>query len=193
MKKVSDFLSIVSGVFAVIPGLVILTSKLGVPPNTSTALFGGVVEALGVFALLLLWLNKNWIKKTRIKTINRLSVICICIFILCLFSYIFLFNYLVVEVPDTDAVFFPLWANGELKTGIATAGGRNELIAQWGRDDVYKVIQASSKTPLLLTTLLLLLIYQLTFVSLTVSFGLPGIKGTINKTTMKLPAQHSRG
>jgi hypothetical protein len=40
------------------------------------------------------------------------------------------------------------------------------------------VIQSSSKAPLLVTTLLMLFIYQLAFLSLTFSFGLLGIKGS---------------
>lgn len=176
MKKISDFLSIASGVFAVVPGIAILTSNVGVPPNSSKELFGGVIEALGVFTLLMLWLNKNWIHDSTIKKVNKLSIISIIVFIVSLFGYIFLFSYLVVGVENSDSIFFPLWANGELKNGLNQFGSRNELINQWGRDDVYKVIQSSSNIPLLLTTLIMLFIYQLTFVSLTFSFGLLGIK-----------------
>jgi len=84
----------------------------------------------------------------------------------------------VVEVEGSDAVFFPLWTSGELKESLSKMGSREELINQWGRDDVYKVIQSSSKAPLLITTLLMLFIYQLAFLSLTFSFGLLGIKGS---------------
>jgi hypothetical protein len=178
VKKISEFLSIASGVFAVVPGLAILTSNVGVPPNSSKALFGGVIEALGVFTLLMLWLNKNWILNLTIKRVNKLSFISIIVFIISLFGYIFLFSYLVVGVEKSESIFFPLWANGELETGLKQFGNRNELINQWGRDDVYKVIQSSSNVPLLLTTLIMLFLYQLTFVSLTFAFGLLGIKSS---------------
>lgn len=81
-----------------------------------------------------------------------------------------------MEVDNSESLFFPLWANGELKTSLEKIGRRVELITEWGRDDVYKVIQSSSKIPLLITTLLFLLIYQLVFISLTFSFGILGIK-----------------
>jgi len=180
MKNISSFLSIASGVFAVIPGIAILTSNVGVPPNSSKALFGGVIEALGVFTLMLLWLNRSWIKSSSIILINRLSLISIITFIICLFGYIFLYNYLVVEVVDSDSLFFPLWTNGELQEGILKYGSRYELIGEWGRDDVYKVIQSTSEIPLMVTTLLMLFIYQLIFVTLTFSFGLLGIKCSDN-------------
>jgi hypothetical protein len=181
MKKVSAFLSLASGVFAVIPGIAVLTSNVGVPPNSSKALFGGVIEAIGVLTLMLLWLNKGWVTKNSIKNINKTSFIAILVFVLSLFTYIFLYNYLVVEVENSDSVFFPLWSKGELKANILKSGSRNELIDQWGRDDVYKVIQSSSETPLLITTLIMLFIYMLTFLSLTFSFGLLAIKSIDRK------------
>jgi hypothetical protein len=176
MKRVSVFLSLASGVFAVIPGIAVLTSNVGVPPNSSKALFGGVIEAMGVLTLMILWLNKSWITKNSVKSINKLSFISIFVFVVSLFTYIFLYNYLVVGVENSESLFFPLWSNGELKASILKFGSRNELIDQWGRDDVYKVIQSSSETPLLITTLIMLINYMLTFLSLTFTFGLLAIK-----------------
>lgn len=191
MKKVSNFLSVASGVFAVVPGIVILTSNVGVPPNSSKALFGGVIEALGVFTLMMLWLNRDWIKNSTLKKINRSAFISIIIFIVCLFTYIFLYNYLVLTVANSESLFFPLWSNGELNNGINRFGSRNELISQWGRDDVYKVIQSSSNVPLLVTTLIMLFLYQLTFVSLTFSFGLLEIKGSDEENDKETSALQS--
>jgi len=176
MKRVSAFLSLASGVFAVIPGIAILTSNVGVPPNSSKALFGGIIEAIGVLTLMILWLNKSRINKTSIKNVNKLAFFAIMVFVISLFTYIFIYNYLVVEVEDSESLFFPLWSNGELKANILKFGSRNELINQWGRDDVYKVIQSSSETPLLITTLIMLLNYLFTFLSLTFSFGILAIK-----------------
>jgi hypothetical protein len=176
VKRVSAFLSLASGVFAVIPGIAVLTSNVGVPPNSSKALFGGVIEAMGVLTLMLLWLNKSWISKNSIKSINKLSLVSVFVFVVSLFTYIFLYNYLVVGVENSDSLFFPLWSDGELKASILEFGSRDELINQWGRDDVYKVIQSSSVTPLLITTLIMLFNYLLTFLSLTFAFGLLAIK-----------------
>lgn len=176
LKKLSDFYSMASGVFAVIPGITILISNMGVPPDQSKTLFAATVEALGVLALLLLWINKKWVKQKSLATVTRMSIYAITVFLISLFLYLFLFGYLVVEADNSESLFFPLWASGELKTSLEQFASREELIREYGRDDVYKIIQSSSKIPLLITTLIFLVIYQLIFVSLTFSFGILGIK-----------------
>jgi hypothetical protein len=176
LKKLSDFYSLASGVFAVIPGITVLITNIGVPPDASKTLFSATIEALGVLTLMLLWLNRQWVEKHSLQSITMISLFSILVFLVSIFSYLFLFGYLVVDIGNTDPLFFPLWADGELKINLEKFGSRAELIRQWGRDDVYKVIQESSKVPLLLTTLFFLFIYQLIFVSLTFSFGILGIK-----------------
>jgi hypothetical protein len=177
MEKLKSLFSTVSGIFAIIPGLSILISNVGVPPNTSKFLFAGTIESLGVLTLLLLWLNKEKIASWSVYTVTKLCVIAIIIFFISFVVYIFLFGWLVVPVDNADSLFFPLWANGELQKGLADYGGsKSELIRQWGRDDVYKVIQNSSTAPLLWTTILFLFIYQLIFVALTFAFGVLGTK-----------------
>ena len=108
MKKLSAFFSLASGVFAVVPGVAVLLSNVGVPPNVSKNLFAATIEALGVLTLMLLWVNNEWIKQRSLKTINKISVFSIGVFIISLFTYIFLFGYLVVEVPNSQPLFFPM-------------------------------------------------------------------------------------
>jgi hypothetical protein len=108
MKGLSSFFTAVSGVFAVIPGIAILITSIGVSPTASKALFGGIIESLGVLTLILLWVNKDAIKKMPIRGINRLALIAIGMFLLSLFTYIFFYGYLVEEVPDSEALYFPL-------------------------------------------------------------------------------------
>jgi hypothetical protein len=178
MKKLSDFFSLASGVFAVIPGITVLISSVGVPPDVSKNLFAATIEALGVLTLLILWLNKKWIKSNSSSSITKMAIIGVVVFLVSLFTYLFLFGYYVVEVPGSNSLFFPLWTNGELNTGLQKFHSREMLIEEWGRDDVYKVIRSTSKTPMLITTLIFLFIYQLVFVSLTFSFGILGIKSS---------------
>jgi lysylphosphatidylglycerol synthetase-like protein (DUF2156 family) len=178
MKRLSDFFSLASGVFAVIPGITVLISSLGVPPDVSKNLFAATIEALGVLTLLILWLNKKWIKSRSSAAITKMAIMAIVVFLVALFTYLFLYGYFVVEVPHSDPLFFPLWTQGELNSGLLKFNSREILIEEWGRDDVYKVIRSTSKTPLLITTLIFLFIYQLVFVSLTFSFGVLGIKSS---------------
>ncbi len=178
MKSLTIFFTVASGAFAVIPGLAILVSNVGVPPNSSNALFSAIIEALGVLTLMILWLNKGNIRKRTEVNVTKLAIGGILVFIICLFCYLFLFAYLIEEVPNSNSLFFPLWAQGDLKQNLEIFGSRSELITQFGRDDVAKLIKDTSNTSLILTTIILLAIYQLIFVSLTYAFGMLAVKST---------------
>src|SRR5260221_11341881 len=114
MEKLKTLFTTVSGIFAVIPGITVLMSNLGVPPNTSKFLFAGTIESLGVLTLLLLWLNKEKIVSWSVYKITKLCVVSIIIFFISFVAYLFLFGWLVVPVDNTESLFFPLWSNGEL-------------------------------------------------------------------------------
>ncbi len=178
MKKQYSLYSYGALFFAIIPGFLILLGNLGVPPNSSKLLFSGIIETLGIAILLLLQLNKDWINNQGTRKITRMALVSVLIFLLALISYVCLYAYLVVDVPHSSPVFFPLWAKGELKLALQQFS-RAELITEWGRDDVYKLIQSSSKLPLIITTIILLLVYLCVFISLTFTFGVLGIKRTI--------------
>lgn len=179
MTNLKSFFTTASGVFAVIPGLGILLTNIGVPPDTSKYLFAGVIESLGVLTLLLISVNTPRLKKLDSKKTTTVTLAAICVFICALFAYLFMFDYLVIEVSGSQPLFFPLWPAGELKEGLTLAGSKVELIRQWGRDDVSKVISASSPVPLAITKLIFLFIYQLLFVALTFSFGILGVDDKI--------------
>lgn len=182
MKSLSVILSTASGVFAVVPGITVMISEVGVPPDSSKALFAGIIEALGVITLMLLWLNRKSIIRQSSKTVTKRAILGVVLFIISLFSYIFLYGILVEEVFKSTPVFFPLWENGELKELLSEYGSRSALIKEFGRDDIFELIQQSSKVPLLLTTILFLFIYQLIFVSLTFSFGLLAVKSSADQS-----------
>lgn len=176
MKKVSDLFTLASGVFGVIPGLAILLTNIGVPPDESKELYGGIIEALGILTLLLLWLNKSRISKATEKTITKRALICVSVFLVMLFVYLFVYNYYVLKSGHSKPLFFPFWPQGELQYNIWKYGGRMQIIHAFGRDDVFNLIEESSKVPLIFTSLIFLLIYQAVFMSLTTAFGLLGIK-----------------
>jgi hypothetical protein len=178
LKYLSSFFSLASGVFAVVPGITVLLSNVGVPPNSSKALFAGTIEALGVITLMLLSLNKVWIEKQSLQSVTKTAIAGVVVFIIALFTYIFLYGYSVVEVKNSTPLFFPLWERGDLNMLLKRFGSRAELIKELGRDDVFELIKETSTVPLLATTLLFLFIYQLMFVALTFSFGVLGIKST---------------
>ncbi len=175
MNKLKSIFVTASGVFAIIPGLTVLVSNIGVPPNTSKYIFSGTLESLGIFTLLILWLNKDHFNKYSKRAITRIGITSILVFLFALATYIILFGYQVLDLPFQDSLFFPLWSDGKLKNGLETFGSKYELVRQWGRDEVFRQIQRSSSFALLATTIIFLFIYQLIFVSLTFCFGLLGI------------------
>jgi hypothetical protein len=175
MNKIKSIFVTAAGIFAIIPGLTVLVSNIGVPPNTSRYIFSGTLESLGIFTLLILWLNKDHFNKYSKRTVTRIGVLSILVFLVALATYIVLFGYQVLEIPYQDSLFFPLWSSGKLKSGLETYGSKFELVRQWGRDEVFRQIQKSSSFALLTTTIIFLIIYQLIFVSLTFCFGVVGI------------------
>ncbi|MGF7038740.1 hypothetical protein [Mucilaginibacter lappiensis] len=176
MEKLKTSLKAASGVFAIIPGLAVLATNIGVPPNCSKVMFFATIESFGIFTLLLLRLNHDSFKLFSIKTINCLAIGAIAVFAFALFLYLYLFSEYVVEFSGTSPLFFPIWPQGELKQGLATMGSKINLVKEWGRDDVFHVIRSSSSLMLTYTTLFFLFVYQLVFVSLTFAFGILALR-----------------
>lgn len=176
MKKVSDLFTMASGVFGVIPGLTVLLTNIGVPPDESKELYGGIIEALGIVTLLMLWLNKSRIANATEKSITNWALICVGLFLVMLFVYLFVYNYYVIKSGHSKPLFFPFWPQGDLQYNLWKYGGRMQIIRAFGRDDVYTLIEESSKVALIFTSLIFLLIYQAVFMSVTMAFGLLGIK-----------------
>ena len=176
MNKLKTSLKAASGVFAIIPGLAVLATNIGVPPNCSKVMFFATIESFGIFTLMLLRLNQNTLKSLTIKTINSLAIGAMVMFALSLFGYMYLYSEYVVEINGSSPLFFPVWPRGELQQGLSTIGSKAGLIKEWGRDDVFHVINSSSSLMLTYTTLLFLFVYQLIFVSLTFAFGILAIR-----------------
>lgn len=178
MKKV--FLA-ASGVFASIPGIGIIVSGLGTPPGYSK-LFGGIMEALGALTLLLVALNKGKVQKlgTRqvMKTVIILTVASLCLVVV----YLQLSAFCIVEHPIHGTVYYPLWSSGHLAEMLERTGGRYAAIDRYGFYPVTKAIQESPNYPLsiVVTTAVLLLVYQGIFTALTVAFGILGLRSDKN-------------
>jgi len=184
MEKWKSSLKAASGFFAIIPGLAVIATNIGVPPGCSKLLFCAVIESFGIFTLLLLRYNQDTFNSFSAKRINILSILSIMVFASALFLYLFLFNQY-VDNSTSKPLFFPIWPQGELKAGFDKLGSRASLIQEWGRDDVNTIIRSSS-SGISYTILFFLFLYQLFFVSLTFSFGLlASCTSNLNKTESK--------
>jgi hypothetical protein len=170
MKKV--FLA-ASAVFSSIPGLLVIASGLGTPPDYKV-LFGGVIEAFGVIALLILWINKNKIEDLPTPKVTKIAIALALGCILMLFTYVYLINQCVVTVDGRGTAYYPLYINGEIAESVNSAGSRRAAIERWGIDTVLEEINELPGYYLTITTIILLFIYQLIFTTLTITFGLLG-------------------
>jgi|SRR5215471_4862620 len=174
MKKV--FLA-ASGVFASIPGLGIMVSGLGTPPGHSK-LFGGIIEAFGALAILLLAASKTKIQRLTMRQVVKAAIVlaisCFCVLVL----YLQLSSFCILEHPVHGTVYYPLWTSGHLAQMVERVGGRYAAVDRYGAYPVTKAIQEAPGHPLpiVVTTAILLFFYQGIFTSLAVAFGILGIR-----------------
>ncbi|HKQ03983.1 MAG TPA: hypothetical protein VJ464_02545 [Blastocatellia bacterium] len=164
-----------SGIFAAIPGLVIIQTGLGTPPSYSV-LFGGCVEAFGALTLVLLWANKSKIVRLTARKATRMSVRLAALCFVSLAIYLLLYNLCIVENPPRGTVYYPLWLSGEAAELVALSGGRSAAIGEYGIMGVREAIAKMPSFALTFTTILLLLIYQAIFNSLAAAFTLIGFR-----------------
>lgn len=176
MKELGKVFSGISATFALIPGITILMTNLGVPPGASQIIFGASIESVCILILLILWVNRQKIKQLSSPRITKYTILLGGSFVFLFISYLFLYGYYVEEVPHTAPLLFPVAPRGELAEGLQTFGSQLRLVEAWGRDDVYKVIQSSSSVSIQLTIILFLLNYMGIFITLTTGFGLLGIR-----------------
>src|SRR5664279_3951764 len=99
MNKIKSIFATAAGVFAIIPGLTVLVSNIGVPPNTSKFIFSGTLESLGIFTLLVLWLNKDHFNKYSKRAITRIGILSIFTFLISLAAYIVLLSLIHISEP----------------------------------------------------------------------------------------------
>lgn len=175
MKKIGTILTAASGTFALVPGIAVLITEVGVPPGTSSVLYATVMESLGVLCLLILWLNKDKLQQLTVKSATRMTILLGVSFFVFLILYLQLFGFYVISTPGSESLLFPLWPQGELASGLAMYESKIALIREWGRDDVYNVISESSNVALQWSKMVFLLVYVIMFISLTLSFGILGV------------------
>ena len=143
-------------------------------PPDQRALFGGVIEAFGVFALMVIWINR---KKLALVAVGRITEWAVRFCIACALSlvvYLILYRFCVVSDPYRGTVIYPLWVSGDLAEMVSHAGGRQRAFDYYG---LHAIDAATKNTPIALavTTIVLLLFYQSILSCLSVAFGLLAI------------------
>ena len=165
-----------AAIFAVLPGLGVLQSGLGVPPEDGMKLiFGGVIEAFGVLSLLLLRVNRATIRGLSKQAVNIATVAIAGFAFVLLLAYLGCYSYCVVTFDPRGTVYFPLWNHGVLATMVSNAGGRAAAMDMYGRYAVYEAVKSMGELPAIATDAVLLLLYTGLFTGLTWAFGLPSM------------------
>lgn len=162
-----------SAVFVAVPGLAVLLSGIGAPPGYRLV-FGGVIEACGAFAILVLWINRERLGQRPVATITRWAVGFLGLFLVLLILYLGLYNWCVVEHSVRGTVYYPLWTSGRLADWIGQYG-RLGVMNEYGIEDVRDEISNQPYAVRILTTIVLLCIYQGVFTALAIAFGWLGI------------------
>ena len=150
-----------------------MRSGLGVPPEKGyNLIFGGLIEAIGVVVLLILWINRGKLQKLTVRRVTRIVVGLIITLICFLLIYLSLFKFCVVTHDPRGTVYYPLWTTGEVTEMIEHTGGRWAAIDSYGRYAAYSGVEKMGPFPALLTTTTLLFLYLGIFTTLTLALGI---------------------
>jgi uncharacterized membrane protein len=167
-----------SGVLGVVPGLVTLQSGIGLPPGTKL-LFGGTVEAFGAFVLVIIWANQHSLVALSKRIVTQVGIGFAVICFVLLLIYTSLVNFCVVEPQSSQhkeygPVYYPLWVTGNVSELVDKAGSRTAALDRYGPEDIANKLNEMPCIMLwrIVTTAILLLLYQGIFTTLAAAFGL---------------------
>lgn len=163
--------------FASIPGVSVMLSGMGTPPGYAT-LFGGVIQAFGALAILLLYINREKLKRISGSRVTTVVVLLASVSLCCMIFYLQLLGLCVVTHPVHGTVYYPLWNSGHALEMVNRAGGRYAAIDHYGSYPITKAIHEASNggLPIIVTTALLLFVYEGIFTTLALAFGIIGMR-----------------
>lgn len=164
-----------SSLLAAMPGVATLASGLGVPPGEKLV-FGGMLEMIGVLALLLMYLNRVKLRKMSNRRSTRLALRMGAGAVALIAAYILLFSVTVKKHETRGTAYFPLWTSGKLARMVERAGSRSAAIERYGIDGVQLAINEMPDLAMALTTVTLLATYVGGLTLATIAFGIPGFR-----------------
>jgi hypothetical protein len=158
-------------IFAIIPGFAIIALNLGVPPGMSKLLLGGIIEACGIFILVIFRLQETHFKRKSQVKLRRRAVGCFIAFLIFLTSYFILFDLQVIYSSRYDTeMLIPIKLNSELQYMIGNASSVSKAIDAYGPEAFRSAIN-NSKGSIAFTKSVFFLNYILIFGMLTLSFA----------------------
>jgi hypothetical protein len=172
-------LQTVAAAFATIPGLAAIIKGVGVPTDWNLeVIFGALATLCGSLILLLLYSNRDNLKKLSQRNAARFAVLSLSLGIVALVAYLVLFNFSVVRSGPRNPVFVPLWNSADVNRKIAKHGGRTGALSFFGSAGLETLVDNEPYAAVRLgVTAAVLLVPYLGFVAFfTVAFGLPSFR-----------------
>jgi len=172
---VKAILATAAAAFAAIPGIVAIRTGLFVPDSHS-ALFGGIAEAVGAICILIVWATRRSIQSMEIPTKVVICVGSVALFLGSTTAYVattesFLLSSEMWDPKETKAdeseTLFPFRDTGELATFVQELGSYQAALDAHGPDAMRELIHQGDNQRSYLTCLLTcLLLYVTVFTSL---------------------------
>lgn len=135
----------VSGLIWVMPGIAYFREDI-YPANISKLLAVTIIEITGALIILLALVNKDTIKGMNKKVFNRQIFILAGIAAIIGTAFSFISSVRISSTSNNEKVLLPFKSQGRLSNYIAIAEKNNQEVAdRYGRDEVIRVIEASSK------------------------------------------------
>lgn len=167
-----------SASFALIPGLIVMSTNLGTPPGISAVFYGGLIEAVGAFTLTLMLFNKTYLGKWPEQKVNRVAISMFILFFIFLLLYIFLYNSQVIYNDKFDTfLFFPLWYGDDLSYMVTKSGAKYQAISNYGAQAITDAIN-NPRFYLVSTIIIFTALYVMVFEFLVIGFGLLGLRNS---------------
>jgi uncharacterized membrane protein YiaA len=171
MNTQQTLLKSITALLALVPGLSILITNLGVPDDSYKLIFGAVIQAFGCAILLMLHLNRNTLTEIDNVKKTRIALVALVVFFVGLVLYLVLYNACVVLAPNGQ-VFFPLFIPKIFQDEIAIHNGKVGYVYDFGIDGARIEIKRIANFQLIATIIIFLVTYIVALGSLVFCFGI---------------------
>jgi hypothetical protein len=167
--KSLSFFKIISGVVAVVPGLLVLKEHLPLPPEISVPLTGVLVEISCCFIVAYAWLNKTRYLHFSQRKFNHLTITSFIVF------GVFLIVYGILQSTTTidsqiwkEKMFVPIFADVSSIKEHSFQGYYDE----YGPADLVNLLKTHYALEVLIAKIIVYIVFCLTFTMLTTTFTL---------------------
>jgi hypothetical protein len=156
---------------ALIPGLFVIFYNLWLPLEIPRILLGGVIEAVGVFTLIVFYQQEQKLRREQWQILKNRGIICFILFLASLIGYIVIYELQNIYSSKYDtSILVPFLKGNELQYMVSKTGNINNAILTYGPEAVRKAIN-DTKLAVAITKVVFFINYILIFEFLILSFG----------------------